>query len=256
MTMAKLRNPPLIEAIFELRWELEEKANGSLYDPYTKILPGKLFAKIESEYPFYEELPTAEMPDEISAYIVKYRFRKDEISWPLVQLGSGIITLNDTENYEWGVFFEKITLLIESFLEVQPKENDLIFNDISLRYVDALPFNFERDNVLEFLKNKLNIVSEIPNALLDDLDISDCPRSVNLSYSFPISKPIGNLNIRFGRGRTNDQDSLVWETVVELNDLEQIGGKDSILKWVEEAHTLTHNWFFKLVDTELLEEFK
>lgn len=256
MTVAKLRNPPLIEAIFELRWELEEKANGSLYDPYTKILPGKLLAKIESEYPFYEELPTAEMPDEILAYIVKYRFRKDKTSWPLVQLGSGIITLNDTENYEWGVFFEKITQLIESFLEVHPKKNDLIFNEISLRYVDALPFNFERDNVLEFLKDNLNIVSEIPNGLLEDLGISNYPQSVNLYYSFPLSKPIGNLNVRFGRGKTNDQDSLVWETVVELNDLEQIGDKDSILKWVEEAHTLTHNWFFKLVDTELLEEFK
>lgn len=256
MTISRLRNPPLIEAIFELKWELEEKANGSLYDPYTKILPGKLFAKIESEYPFYEELPTAEIPDEISPYIVKYRFRKDDTSWPLVQFGPGIITLNDTKYYEWGIFFEKITHLIESFLKVYPKEKDLIFSDISLRYVDAIPFNFEQDNVLDFLKNKLNIVSEIPNALLDELGISHYPRGVNLSYSFPISKPIGNLNIRFGRGRTNNQDSLVWETVVELNDPEQIGDKDSILKWVQEAHILTHNWFFKLVDAELLEDFK
>jgi uncharacterized protein (TIGR04255 family) len=94
-----LRNKPLLEAIFELRWELQEQAPGLKLDPHYKILIGSLYDRVKDEYPFHEELPTATIPDEISGYIVKHRFRKSENGWPLIQLGPGVVTLNDTEGY-------------------------------------------------------------------------------------------------------------------------------------------------------------
>ena len=94
-----LKNKPLIEAIFEIRWKLQEgPEKGMRIDPHYKLLIGRIYEKIKDKYTFHEQLPTASMPDEIAGYIIQHRFRKKENEWPLIQLGPGIITLNDTKS--------------------------------------------------------------------------------------------------------------------------------------------------------------
>ena len=68
-----LKNKPLAEAIFELRWELQEPAQGMKVDPHYKILIGVMYDKVEDE-------------------------------WPLIKIGPGIITLNDTGGVCMGRF--------------------------------------------------------------------------------------------------------------------------------------------------------
>ena len=104
MTRIILKNKPLVEAIFELKWKLIQQDTGIYIDPHYKILIGSLYEKIKDKYPFYEQLETARMPDEIAAYLVQHRFRVKENDWPLIQIGPGIITLNDTDNYVYHVF--------------------------------------------------------------------------------------------------------------------------------------------------------
>ncbi|WP_367363325.1 TIGR04255 family protein [Mesotoga sp.] len=59
-------------------------------------------------------------------YLTKWRLccsapvRKEQESWPLVQLGPGIITLNATEDYSWDDFSYRIDRLIENFFESYP----------------------------------------------------------------------------------------------------------------------------------------
>ena len=103
-----LKNKPLVEAIFELRWELEEQVSGAKTDPHYKILIGRMYDRVKDDYPYHEELPTATIPDEIAGYIIQHRFRKDKDMWPLIQVGPGIVTLNDTEGYVWDDFEERI----------------------------------------------------------------------------------------------------------------------------------------------------
>jgi uncharacterized protein (TIGR04255 family) len=70
MLRKPLKNKPLIEAIFESRWELVEPSPEMKVDPHYKILIGRLYGKISDEYPSREQsreqLPTATMPDEIA----------------------------------------------------------------------------------------------------------------------------------------------------------------------------------------------
>ena len=56
MTAKKLKNAPLIEAIFELRWELSKKPDGRQFDPHHKILLGIIYEKVKDDYPFHEQL--------------------------------------------------------------------------------------------------------------------------------------------------------------------------------------------------------
>jgi len=103
-----LSKKPLVEAIFELRWKLQEPTPGIKIDPNYKLLVGGIYDKIRQSYPFYEQLPTSALPDEIAAYVVQHRFRKATDGWPLVQIGPGVITVNDTEGYTWDDFIVRI----------------------------------------------------------------------------------------------------------------------------------------------------
>ena len=98
MRPEKLTHPPLIEAILEVRWQLQQQAPGVAVDPKYKLLVGRLYDRLSRDYPFYEPLPTASMPDEMLGYVVQHRFRTADGAWPLVQVGPGLVTLNDTRD--------------------------------------------------------------------------------------------------------------------------------------------------------------
>lgn len=80
MQRVVLKNKPLVEAIFELQWELEARGEGFEVDPHIKLLIGRMYDRLEDEYPFPEPLPLATMPDEIAPHIVRHRFRRGRIS--------------------------------------------------------------------------------------------------------------------------------------------------------------------------------
>ena len=145
MERKTLQNKPLVEVIFELRWELQELAPGMKIDPHYKILIGRIYDRVKDEYPFHEQLPTATMPDEIAGYIVQHRFRKGRDKWPLIQIGPGIITLNDTEGYAWEDFKQRLNRVVDVLFDAYPEaEKNLKINWALLRYIDAVDFDYEK----------------------------------------------------------------------------------------------------------------
>jgi len=153
-----LKNKPLVEAIFELRWALKEQASGIKVDPHYKILIGRIYDRVKNEYPFHEQLPTATIPDEIAGYVVQHRFRKSKDAWPLIQIGPGIITLNDTEEYVWEDFEKKISHVLNILFESYPDAgSSLKISGLLLRYIDAVDFNYEENNIFVFLKEKMKM---------------------------------------------------------------------------------------------------
>ena len=49
------KNKPLVEAIFELRWALQE-VSGRQVDPYCPIMLGEFFSAVKDQYPHWEAL--------------------------------------------------------------------------------------------------------------------------------------------------------------------------------------------------------
>ncbi|HOJ93506.1 MAG TPA: TIGR04255 family protein [Dictyoglomaceae bacterium] len=252
-----LKNKPLMEAIFEMQWKLQGPDSEMGIDPYYKILIGRIYDRVKDEYPFYEPLQTVDIPDEIARYIVQYRFRKGENKWPLIQIGPGVITLNDTEEYVWEDFEERIHRIVNVLFEVYPDaENNLRINHLLLRYIDAIEFNYEEDNIFSFLKKNLKVNIELYEELFEGTEIENLPSNFDLRFSFPAIKPKGTAHLRFVRGKKKSADALIWETMVQSVDEDVPKDKDQIIEWGVEAHQLTDNLFFKMIEGELLRRFE
>lgn len=254
----KLTNPPLVEAILEIRWKLDEVQPGLLADPKYKILVGRLYDRLAKDYPAHEPLPTASMPDEMLPYAVQHRFRVEKGKWPLVQVGPGIVTLNDTQNYSWDGDFEiRAHQLIGTLFDTYPNSSELLhITGIQLRYIDAIEFDFLNENILAFISDKLKINLAFPDEFFMDAPIGNLPSALNTLFSFPITNPIGTLSLRFATGKHNQNDALIWETVVNSQETQLPEIPTSFDNWLGSAHDLTHNMFIKLIQGDLEEVFK
>jgi uncharacterized protein (TIGR04255 family) len=257
MTGKALKNKPLVEAIFELRWELQGPSTTVKTDPHYKIVVGRIFDKVSTEYPFHEQLPTASIPDEIAGYVVQHRFRKAKDKWPLIQIGPGIITVNDTAGYLWEDFENRIIQAVHTLFEAYPDSKDnLKLNGLVLRYIDATTFDFEKDSVFDFLKKQMKTSVSFYEKLFEATGVRDVPLGIDFRISFASTKPKGTVNLRFVRGKAKESDALIWETMVQSAADHVPKAQDEIVDWVREAHDLTDDWFFKLIDGELLRRFE
>lgn len=250
-----LNNKPLIEAIFELRWELEDRGGGLKADPHYKILIGSLYSKLKDIYPHHELLPAASIPDDVAGHIIQHRFRKGKDAWPLVQMGPGILTVNDTEGYVWEDFEKQALQVIKAFLEIYPEPNKLSINSLLLRYIDAVEFDFETRNIYDFLAGQMKTEIKLYPKLFDATEVGSTPSSFDWRFSYPCKKPEGLIHLRFVKGKKENKDALIWETMVQSMNKTLSPSTDEINAWLGAAHDLTDDWFFKLIDGELEKRF-
>lgn len=251
----ELINKPLVEAILEIRWNLQGLYPGPLVDPHYKLLLGRLFDRMLQDYPAHEQLQTANVPDELVGHIVQHRFRVAANSWPLIQVGPGIFTVNSTDDYRWPDFRSRVLAAIKKLFDAHPKVEELKITNLILRYIDAVDFDFKGENTLEFLKDKLKLNISLPDVLFKDTGVENKPNSFTWQSSFNCQTPKGLINIRFATGHKNNIPAIVWETTLEStgNDLPKM--PDAFGGWLDAAHEITDDWFFKMIEGDLERRF-
>jgi uncharacterized protein (TIGR04255 family) len=249
-----LSNPPLVEAIFEMKWQLQESTSGLTHDRHYNLLIGRLYDRLEKRYPFHEPLPAASMPAEMVAGMVQHRFRTAENEWPVFQLGPGVLTVNDTQKYTWDDFKERVLEAANALFEAYPES--LAVKNLQLRYINAVDFDFDNESVFEFLNHQLKTdISPYPS-LFENPDVRNAPASFDCRFTFNYTRLGSTINLRFARGKTHNRDALFWETFV-ATPLDPIPELHSALgDWLEESHDILEDWFFKLVEGDLLRSFK
>ncbi len=201
--MKELENKPLVEAILEIRWRLPGTQSASQIDPHYKLLLGRLFDRLLEDYPEHEQLPAANVPDELARYVVQHRFRVAINSWPLIQLGPGIFTVNSTADYKWSDFHPRVLSAIDKLYDAHPKAGELKITNLILRYIDAVDFDFRADNTFEFLKDKLKMGISLPDNLFEGTSIESKPNGLTFQGSFKCRKPKGIINVRLATAQKN-----------------------------------------------------
>jgi uncharacterized protein (TIGR04255 family) len=255
MSSEVLSNKPLVEAIFQLRWRLEGGDSEPPRDPHYRLLVGSLYDKLAEEYPYHEELPTADLPDELVPYVVQHRFRAAEEDWPLVQIGPGILSLNETDHYVWADFQGRALSVVEALYDSHPDGQELQTDALTLRYIDAVGVDEPQQSPLDFLKAYLKTDIGLEAALFEDTGVLPKPTHLDLRFSFPSTQPLGSVHMRFSLGHAEREGSILWETVVESRGADVPSDPSGVTSWLAAAHDLTHDWFFKLIEGDLRERF-
>ncbi|MGB2937449.1 MAG: TIGR04255 family protein [Phycisphaerae bacterium] len=253
-----LKNKPLVEAIFELRWRPEEPSLGTPgARPNYALFLGRISDELGDDYPFYEQLQSASIPTEMAKHLVQHRFRKAKDAWPLVQVGPGIITLNDTKGYTWAAFRKRLAQLLEIFFKVAPSsQQGLEIESAVLRYIDAIDLDFAKHPVLTFLASHLKTELRLPPKLFEDTGVAPDPCELDLRFAFHRARPEGIVRMRFARGQRAGTEALILQTNAESAKDAPPKTQQEMLTWLEEAHTLTRDWFFALIAGELEKRFE
>lgn len=252
-----LDNAPLVEALLELKWALGQDDNTiPQRDPAYPTIIGLLYNLVNGDYPYIEALQQASFPAEFIPHLPTHRFRTSENEWPLLQIGPGISTLNYTASYNWESFhaaaLKLATNLMTSYRNVVSKPPRL--HQATLRYINAIPFEFTNQDVCSFLKNKLHVTLEFP-ALINETLGSCKPEHLNLQVRYRIAKPSGMGTLNIGRGEKKGVSTLVWDLALSSIDADSPDLSD-LTPWLNDAHSILKSWFLTLVQGEMLEGFK
>lgn len=259
MPNKQLKNKPLVEAIFELRWALVPRFEGKegipQADPHYKFLLGRLFDRIKLEYPEYEQLPTANVPDELVGHMVQHRFRLGPEQWPLIQVGPGIITVNSTADYAWEDFRPRVARAVTSLYEAYPKVEDLRVSSLMLRYIDAVEVELSHESAYKYLQNNLKVSASLPSNLFEGTGVEGRPEMFVWQSGFKCTDPKGRVSLKFATGKKSERPAIVWETTVQTAGDDTPIMPDGFQSWFDAAHRITGDWFFKLIEGDLERRF-
>jgi uncharacterized protein (TIGR04255 family) len=245
-----------VEAILEVRWELQKSDAGPGVDPHYRLLLGRLFDRLMHEFPHHEPLPSSALPDDMLGQIVQHRFRTGPNAWPLVQVGPGIVSLNATDDYSWRTYRPHALKLVERLFDAHPKVAELRVEALVLRYVDAFLLGDMSTTVTKFIREKLKTRFELPAPLFDQTGVENKPLGLACSATFRTSRPAGVIDLRLALGKKLEEPALICELTVRSmgKDLPMLPAGFS--DWAESAHGLMNDWFFKLIDGDLLRSFQ
>jgi len=259
--MSTLSKAPLIEAIVEVRWGIPK------FDPNKSVeisfpsedidfFPGQ-FHGIAKQHGFsFVENINQEAPP--LPHLVKYRFKREQNTWPCYQIGVGVFTVNQVnEGYDWETFKKDILVGLDMLDKGHPLGlKNLPFIYIEIRYQDGFLFA-ERENSSQFLQNKLNIGFIPIENFLKSPNLGESVRGVHLTFSLETKKPKGLLIINLVEGLINGHPGFIMNTVVRSDKkAEIIFETDSLGGWLENAHTIQKHVFNTLINPTYTKSFK
>lgn len=243
MSRDKLKNAPLKEVIFELYWELTPGLQGMPpADPLYEIALGSFAERLKNEFPLRKKI----VQDGVQLFSrPEYQFWTAEAKWPVIQLGRGIMTVNDTDlNYSWENNFKRnidfaVRTLTQSY-ESLPR-----FNRIKLQYINSIE-NLEMDS--EAFISKMMLTEVRRNTALPGKT-----RAISISQSYEQDdKSLLTVNIQSGFKPGESKPSVLWTITVERSVTFNVAFIDA---WLNRAHNLTSNTFVQILNPEFYERF-
>lgn len=251
--MEPLTHKPLVEAIFELRWAIPSQG-GLPIDPYYQALIGQLYGALRSQYPVWERLPAADLPENQAAFMPHHRFRRDAGRWPVVQLGPGVVSVHETDAYRWETFKPQCKELVRLLFEIyRQAEQNLAIADLSLRYIDADGLRCE--DPVGFL-SKLKLSFGFADGLFASGRVLNQPQGLSLNAWHPTMDPKGALRATFSQGQKDGAEALIWECHLLSSGDDVPRDPDGIDTWLEAAHETTGEWFARQIEGELMEIYR
>ncbi len=243
----KLQKAPLIEAIFELRWRpvVGDRNEDFPSRHHAYDLSSFLFTLAhclrEAGFSYTEHL-TPEFTPPI-AHQLRTRYRQEKSSYPCIQIGDGIFTVNQiNDEYKWGTFKSTILDALEIFARARDENRPLVEPRASLQYIDGI----STDNFSEFIAEETRLVAEVEPELEGALEGLEKLQCQSVSFGSELTNPAGShLFISAEPTLVNDQKSALirYQIGGPLDGAPLSTGTEEITAWLETAHKVLHNSF-------------
>lgn len=237
----KLNKDPILEAIFELRFD-------SNVDQIAELLPGILFTSLKDKFPKIEPLPTARIPVEIRKTDPNLLFKPtSRLLGKLysIAIGEKVVSLNCQRPYQgWDDFKGEITIL----LDLLKKTNmvDLI-RRFSVKYINIISVN---EGTFGLEKLDLDI-------RLGDINLISNPTSIRTEFFVDSFMNIVSIVPRANAKIHNTSEHLQGIIL----DIDTIFAKESGISWdeilnlLDHAHNTEKDIFYGVLKKDTIESY-
>ncbi len=264
-----LKTSPLAEAWLVLRWKLTAVPGieNTFRDELFPIALGKFVDLVKEKFPTRVELDANKAPLELLPHVVRFQMRAGSIeSWPLIQIGPGIASINYQSPYKWEEF-ERDALYLRQNIISAYSEKMPVLDSITLNYRNAIPFNYSKQDLCIFLEKELNTKIKLPTYIPGTMADKKFPVNLILTsnYSLTTPKAIGMVRIATGSKKivnpstrqSEQQEQIVFDTEITSSkeDVISLSDEKAYKDWLESAHKIAHEWFFSFVEGDLLKEY-
>ena len=245
MKQRKLKNGPLDEIVFELLWNIPIDQTGFPTDSEFTFAQG-IFSKLIGDKGYSTHKSVGSTPGVRIYPKIVHQFWKGELLWPVVQIGEGILAVNDiNSSYQWeGNYKEKVEealkVLKESFI------SPLKFNKASLKYVNSneLP----DDNYELFIKKNFQLVIQ------NKFEVEGSFLGLNLGESYRLNDGTTlSFNLQTVVNSLTQKAGVVWTISAEkVGEIKH----EEIDDWLTTSHEQISNLFVNILTPEYYASFE
>jgi len=128
-------------------------------------------------------------------------------------------------------------------------------NNLLLRYINAIEFDYEKESLVKFLNEKMSVVIGLPKTLFITGNVTETPIGLNWQVIFPLRDPKGVILFKYATGKKADIPALIFEISVQSDGEDMPTMPEGFENWIEKTHDVIEGWFFKLIAGELEKRF-
>jgi uncharacterized protein (TIGR04255 family) len=240
----KYRNPPIVEALCEFRFE-----PGA---PWDMAIPGLVYERIRDNFPKRRQVQSFEVsvaagPEGIGQQVLtadRMQFlREDEKA--LIQVGPNLLAVNHLKPYPtWQAFLPLIRQGFESYLtSANPKG----IQRIGLRYINRIELPGERVELADYFAFRPFVGERLPQ------DYG--PFIVGIQIPFEDSRDVLRLQLASAAPETPDAIAVMLDLDYFLI---RPGGvsQDEVFEWIDIAHSHVEDVFEACITDRLRQMFE
>lgn len=257
-----LKNAPLVEVIFEIRWGERTKddlnqLSFKFNDEELSFFPGE-FRSISKAHGFGTYVSRSGIPANFQPHNPKYQFWSGENTWPCLQLGLGLMTANQVnDGYSWKSFKQLCLTALDILDQAHPLGlQGLPAIGVELRFQDGFPFDKD-ESPYSFIHEKLNIDLGIPDDFSNSKYFVGESDNHSISFTLPTAKPNGFVQIGLSKGTIWDKEGFIMNTTTRSADGDSPSfEKRELEQWLEDAHDVQRHTFETLIKPAYMSTFK
>jgi hypothetical protein len=172
-----------MRGFLEEKWGLDVKeVTNQTYDKGFDIAVGKFSGIVQEKFPVVRRKLPEEIPNNFLNYKTIYQCKSGEQTRPILQLGPGFFTVNDTDkNYNWNKTCFPLIQQSINWLEKAYTKN-LNYRFASLKYIDTI-----KVNDYDFTGDWKSLISEKLNvSFQNQFNVEGKLSDVQLNQSFKL----------------------------------------------------------------------